>query len=468
MRSRLLSIPRIATGFALLLLAVAPLWAQDVAPAAAKPTFDLMELRVLGNSVLEVRDVERVLIPHLGPGRTLDDVEAARGELEALYHAQGYGTVFVDIPEQSVGDDGVVRLRVTESKLRVARVSGAKYFSQRQIRSAVPAAAPDTVPKLPELQAQIGAVNVATADRSVVPVLKAGPVPGTVDLDLRVSDALPLHAVVEVNDQYTADTTRLRSSIGLSYDNLWGRQDSIALQYQFSPEDRSEVSVYAASYTARLGGTAGQVGKLTLTYINSQSEIATVGDINVTGAGKTYSARYQHPVTFTAELQSNAILGLDYKQSAQDVRLSDADGLSTPVDYASLQAGYGFVARGDTRTWNGTGHDRDRPLGPRQLAAGVRGQVLPLPAELQRVPLRRRRAADAAVGPRDRRADRRPVRGRSAHQQRTDAAGRCPFGARLSRSRGARRHRRARQPRAARREARPRVARLQAGPLSLL
>jgi hemolysin activation/secretion protein len=143
---------------------------------------------VLGNTVLDVRTIERVLTPHLGPGRTLRDVEDARSELEVAYHDQGYGTVFIDIPEQTIGPDGVVRLRVTESKLRQSKVTGARYFANRQIREALPEAARDNVPNLPQLQRQLTALNGVTPDRSVVPVLKAGPVPGTVDLDLQVQE----------------------------------------------------------------------------------------------------------------------------------------------------------------------------------------------------------------------------------------------------------------------------------------
>src|SRR6201995_3142454 len=78
----------------------------------AKPDaeFDLWELRVLGNTVLPRIDVESVVYPFLGPKKHISDVEAARKALETTYHQKGYGTVFVDIPEQDV-EEGIVRLR---------------------------------------------------------------------------------------------------------------------------------------------------------------------------------------------------------------------------------------------------------------------------------------------------------------------------------------------------------------------
>jgi hemolysin activation/secretion protein len=332
-----------------------PVGKADESSQPAEPPFDLLELRVLGNTVLDIQTIERVLTPHLGLGRTLSDVEAARGNLESAYHDRGFGTVFVDIPEQTIGPDGVVRLRVTESRIRKTSVTGARYFSNRQIRNSVPEAGPGVVPNLPVLQSQLGAVNAVTVDRNVVPVLKAGPEPGTVDLDIKVKDHLPLHAVAELNDQYTADTTRLRASLAISYDNVFGHFDSASLQYQTSPQNLDEVKVFGASYVARLGSSAGQADRITLTFINSSSQVATVGDINVAGKGRNYSARYSHPVANLFELQSGFTLGADYKDSAQDVRVSSDSSLSTPLSYASLQVAYNLLLRESSRTWTWAG-----------------------------------------------------------------------------------------------------------------
>jgi hemolysin activation/secretion protein len=325
--------------------------ADDAAAAggASEASFQLNELRVLGNTSLPALKIATLLYPYLGPGKSLQDVEAARVTLEGEYHAAGFGTVFVDIPEQTVGDDGVVRLRVTESRLRQARITGTRYFSNRQIRDALPAVAAASVPNLPAVQAEVNAINAITADRVVVPVLKAGATPGSVDLELKVQDRLPLHAVVELNNQYTADTARLRSSLALSYDNAFGRQDSLALQFQTAPQDREQVKVFAASYLRRIGDSGD---KLSLSFINSSSNVATLSDISVAGKGKTYGLRWLHPVPGGAAARSSLAVGVDYKASAQDVRLSAADSLSTPLSYASLQLSYSWQLDQQRRDWS--------------------------------------------------------------------------------------------------------------------
>ena len=323
-------------------------------PPAASPAdghFDVNEYRVTGNSVLESRAVERAVYPHLGPNKTLKDVELARTALEQVYHDAGYGTVFVDIPEQTV-DEGIVRLHVTEGRLHSVTVTGARYFSGRQIKSAMPAAKVGAVPDLPAVQTQLGAINAATADRSVVPVLKAGPIPGTVDLNLKVQDSLPVHAAVEVNNQYSADTSPLRASLLLSYNNLFGRLDKFSLQLQGVPGRPGQSDVLAASYVTSVFGT----DSLSLVFINSSSDVATIGTLGVTGKGKVYTGRYIAPLHNTQDFSDSLSLGLDYKDFAQDVALDKSSALHTPISYVNLSAAYTGARRFETRqyAWSGS------------------------------------------------------------------------------------------------------------------
>lgn len=312
--------------------------AQDTAPPATPARFDIWEYRVLGNSVLPRADIETLLYGNLGPGKTLDDVEQARVALETAYRDRGYGTVFVDIPEQEVAE-GIVRLQVTEGKINRVRVTGARYFSNRSIRAAVPAAQPGSVPHLPTVQQQLSDLNAQSSDRNVVPVLKAGPRAGTVDLALNVKDEAPMHASVELNDQYTSNTTELRAIAAWSYDNLFGRLDSLAMQYQTSPEDMNEVAVWAGSYTMRLPDSKSKVA---LFYINSDSDIATVGDngqtLSVLGKGQIFGARYINPFHSSAASTHVFIGSAEYKDFAESVLSEDL--FRTPISYMNLSLGH--------------------------------------------------------------------------------------------------------------------------------
>ena len=248
-------------------------------------------------------------IPSWARPQTLDTVKKAVEALEAAYKDAGYGTVFVDIPEQTV-NDGVVRLKVTEGALARIHVRGERYFSGRQILAALPSLQPDQTPNLPALQRELTALNAVTPDRSIVPVLKAGATPGAVDVDLNVNDTLPLHASLQLDNRHTADTTAARATGTLSYDNLWQRQDSISLMYQTAPERPSDAEVLMLGYTAHLGA-AGTLASLS--YVHTDSSVLAVGTLGVLGQGSIYGAHVIQPLSATAEFTQSLNFGLDYK-----------------------------------------------------------------------------------------------------------------------------------------------------------
>jgi hemolysin activation/secretion protein len=316
------------------------------APAAKVDTFDVLEYRVLGNSVLKPDEIERTLYPLLGRNKTLDDVQAARKALEDLYHERGYGTAFVDIPPQTVRD-GLVRLHVTEGTVERRVINGARYFPEREVIAQLPAATPGQVLQLSKLQEQLGVLNSQTADRSVVPVLKAGSEPGTVDLALTVNDTLPLHGSFEINNQATVDTRELRGIASLNYDNLFGRLDSLAFQYQFTPQDFSQVRVFAVNYAAHPFESGLQPS---LSYINSNSNVPTAGTLGVLGIGEIISAKLAYPVSTSPGSVQSVSVGVDYKHFRNTINQNATTALDTPISYLNLSVGYAASWRADFGT----------------------------------------------------------------------------------------------------------------------
>jgi hemolysin activation/secretion protein len=318
-------------------VALAATQAAVCAPAVPEPAahFDVSEIRVLGNSVLKPVDVERAVYPFVGPNKTIQDLNAARTALEGAYHKQGYGTVFVDLPEQRVVG-GLIRLKVTEGRLEYVHVTGSRYFSDAQILAAVPEAKAGVVPNLPKLQEQIAAVNSVSTNRSVVPVVKAGSEPGTVDMTLKVQDRLPIRASIELNNQQSEGTKPLRGLVSVGYDDLFGRFDQFSFQYQDSPQAPGEVGVLATSLAVHLydGGPA-----LSLYYVNSKTDVVATG-LGVLGKGSIYGLRL--PLTFVnrADFTSTLTFGVDYKHYLQSVTAASQAGLDTPLRYVMFSGDY--------------------------------------------------------------------------------------------------------------------------------
>jgi hemolysin activation/secretion protein len=340
---------RLALPVALIGLAAAPSPAAE--DARAGPRFGVWEYAVSGNTALGRADVERAVYPYLGPDRTVADVEQARAALEKVYRDAGYGTVVVTIPEQDV-EQGLVRLEVLEGRVDRLRVTGSRYFSPAQIRESVPSLAEGTVPELPVVQKELAALNAASSDRRVTPVLRAGRSPGTVEAELKVDDSLPFHGTLEVNNAYTRDTTRTRVNATLSYDNLWQRQHSALVGYQTAPEDTDDVTVFFSTYTGRLPGSQWIASGY---FVDSDTDVASLGTLGVIGKGQIAGMRFIRPLPPLAGGFQRVTLGLDYKDFDESIALTgNQPTIETPITYGALSAGWGvtFPGEGENTTLN--------------------------------------------------------------------------------------------------------------------
>jgi len=153
---------------------------------------------------------------------------------------------------------------------------GCPLFSLGKIKAGVPELAEGNVPNFPKMQKQLAELSGQSADRKIQPVLRAGETPGTLEVDLKVKDELPLHGRVELNGRNTSSTTRLRLVSSLHYDNLWQAMHSASLMYQVSPENSKEVDVWAGTYALPLFNTDA---RLAFYGVSSQSsaQIASAG-----------------------------------------------------------------------------------------------------------------------------------------------------------------------------------------------
>lgn len=330
---------------------------QQADNSTENPAFTVFEYRVGGNSVLSNRQIETAVYAYLGPDKTIDDVEDARQNLETAYRDAGFSAALVSIPEQTV-DAGIVRLEVVEGTVGRVRVTDARYVSGRQVRAQAASVQPGQPLFFPDLQDDLQAINRLSADRSVTPILKPGRSPGAVDLDLRVDDSLPLHGFFDINDQFTPDTEELRATVGLSYDNLFQRFHSLSVQYTTAPEQRSDTEILAATYLWRF---ANSPNVLALYGVDTNSDVATVGDLSVLGDGRIFGARFVAPLQGSGAFYHSLTVGADFKDFNEII----GEDLETPIAYTNLSTQYAFGWNGDSyiSSYNIGANFGARPLG---------------------------------------------------------------------------------------------------------
>ena len=319
---------------------------QKVATAENKQVnyFDILEFQVQGNTKLSKAQIETAVYPQMGEKKTIDDVEKARDALEKSYHQAGYLTVLVDIPEQEVNSK-IVKLNVTEGKVGRLRVKDSHYFSLGRIKELAPSVKEGEVPYFPAVQQDVARLN-RTGDRRVTPVLKAGKAFGTVDVELKVEDKLPLHASLELNNRYSQNTTKSRLGGSIRYDNLWQREHSLSLSFQISPENIDEVRVLSANYLMRFDDSDLL---LALYGVRSKSNVATVGGINVLGDGTILGVRLIKPLPSLDDFYHSISFGLDYKDFGQTVLFGGS--IESPITYMPISASYNAtLQKSDNKT----------------------------------------------------------------------------------------------------------------------
>ena len=333
-----------------------------VAQAAVLPVFDVYQYVVAGNSVLNALEIEAAVTPFLGTGKNLRDVEAARAALEKSYHDAGYLTVVVSIPDQAV-DAGEVQLQVVEAVIERLKVAGAGYTLASGIKAGVPELAAGNVPNFKNIQDQLAVVN-RRPDSRVTPVLRAGSLPGTVEVQLDVEDQLPLHGSVELNNRQTPNTTATRLMGNLRYDNLWQLGHSLNLTLQTSPERSGDAQVAALTYVLPTGRANDA---LSIYAVRSRSVFASLANspgLGLLGDSDSLGMRYSAPLKGSTETAQSLSAGFDYKDIRQTTKLPDGSGIASPVSYVSLAGGYSLNLFGPERS---SSLDLSTALGMRQL-----------------------------------------------------------------------------------------------------
>ncbi len=308
-------------------------------PAHPGVAIELDEIRVEGNTVLSPTEIEETVYPYLGPGKTAQDVEHARAALVALYQKHGYQTVAVLIPPQHV-TQGIVFLKVVEQKVERLRVVGAHHVEPAVLKTRTPSLKPGRVPNFHQVQQEIAGLN-ALPDRTVVPAVRPGRAPNTVDVDLDVQDSLPLHGSLELNNRQSVDTTALRLNGSLTYDNFFQRGDTGNIFFQVAPQNTADSRVLGGSYLFHIPDT---ILALLVSYTDSNSQVNTVGGLDVLGKGQIATVQLQVPLG----LQDGFIQSFDASIAYKHLDENDVTGADTasptaadyPVTYYPVTFSY--------------------------------------------------------------------------------------------------------------------------------
>ena len=314
----------------------------------AEKRFQITSYLVEGSEILEQAKIDSVLEPYKGVDRKLSDIETARSELEKAYHAAGYPTVVVMLPEQTI-DAGVVKLQVLEGRLVTITVTGNEHYDRFNIRGKLPSLQPGALIYEPTFVKELGAVN-GNPDLKVAPVLKPGTEQGTVDLELKVKDRLPVHGKLEADNRGPSSTPQNRLVAEVQHTNLFGGDEILTVNTVQTPTDWGAVQNYGASFVypvkwpdhllavyASKSQSNSVLAGATISVGGRGSDIAIAGNAFVSGF------RYIFPLFSGGENTHQLSVGADYKR-LEPTNATFPDGgtavVLSSVAYAPVSTSY--------------------------------------------------------------------------------------------------------------------------------
>ena len=220
-----LKLARVFAG-TLLAAAVSAAWAQE---PGNDIRFEISRFDVKGNTLLSQADVERLVAPFAGQRRDFGDVQRALEALEGAYHARGYNVVTVELPEQEL-NQGVVLLKVVETKIGRVKVQNNRYFDEANIRRSLPALQEGRTPNLNEVSGNLRLAN-ENPSKKVNLKLQGSDTEGEVDARLEVTDESAWKGMLNADNTGTGQTGKTHLGFVLQNANLWGRDHVASLQY---------------------------------------------------------------------------------------------------------------------------------------------------------------------------------------------------------------------------------------------
>lgn len=303
-------------------LLAAALPAATAADGAGDPIgrFDISRFQVEGNTLLPASAVQSLLAPYAGTRRDFGDVQRALEALEAAYRARGYNVVQVVLPEQEL-NNGVVVLRVVETRIGKVIVQGNKHFDEANIRRSLPLLREGQSPNVAEISESLRVANENPAKKTTLQ-LQGGDKEDEVNALLRVEDDKTWRVGANVDNSGTGSTGRTHVGVTYQNANLFGRDHVMSLQYTTSAQEPSKVSVYGMGYHIPLYGPGDSIDLFgSYSDVDSGTVTAGVFNLNVSGKGTVFGGRYNKSLARSGDFESKLVFGIDHRAYKNDVSL---------------------------------------------------------------------------------------------------------------------------------------------------
>jgi len=307
----------------------------------AIPRFNINHYKVTGNTLLSADKIESILAPFTGVDKNFSTVQEALEALQKAYHSQGFSMTFVTLPEQAI-ENGVVHLKVTETRIGKINVEENRFFDQTNILSSLPGLCQGGIPDLNAISRSLKLANENPAKKIRLQLLKSDK-EDDVEAKIEVKDEKLWRIGISADNTGDQQTGSSRLGILLQYANVFNSDQLLTLQYVTSPEKIDKVSIYSIGYRMplySLGASIDFIGAYS--NVDSGAISAATYNMNVSGKGSILGMRYNHNLTRISNYEHKLILGLDYRSYDNN------------IDFQGVQLGNNVTVHPVSLTYAGT------------------------------------------------------------------------------------------------------------------
>ena len=288
--------------------------AQDQGKRRGEVLLSVREFRFVGNTLIPLAELQVAVAPYIGPGKSLDQLQAAADAVAAFYRARGW-LARVFLPKQDV-TEGVVTIEIVEARFGTLRLQGAD------------------VPRLPQklIEAMVSAqqatgapLNLDAVDRAVLLVddlpgvgasskLEAGEQSGQTNLVMELKREPVLRGEALLDNFGATSTGESRANLNLTAANPLGLADlwtTALMKSQGSQSARLAGSLPVGAHGARLGAN---VSMLDYKVIGGEFQAA-----QAMGAATSAGMELLHPLVRSQSLNLQAQGGIESRRYRNEV-----------------------------------------------------------------------------------------------------------------------------------------------------
>jgi len=277
-------------------------------------------------------DFAPVVEPFMDQPVTLKSLDELSRAIVAYYQKHDRPVVNVFVPEQNI-TNGFVQVVVVESRVGQVSATGAKYFSNEDLRREMQLRPAEPISG-DEIRGDLNWINRNPFRQSDL-LFSPGHAPGTTDVLLRTQDRFPLRVFTGYEDSGNQLTGDNRYLAGFNYGDLFGIGQQFSYQYT-TGSDSNEFYAHSGSYVIPLPWHH----ELTFFGLYSEANASVAAPLTTSGVSWQASVRYEIPLPGTQAFQHSVLGGFDFKQSNNDLEFGGTMISNVYTDVAQFVLGY--------------------------------------------------------------------------------------------------------------------------------